>query len=236
MDLKIYNTKEVVARHFSEYLENWIKNNEEVHVALSGGSTPKIVFDELSDTKKYSINWSRVHLYWGDERCVPPSDDQSNYKMTLAHLLEHIEIPSKNIHRVLGENDPKKEALRYGKVLAENLPLDNEVPVFDMVILGMGEDGHTASIFPHEIDLWHSKNTCEVAIHPDSGQKRITITGKVINHSKTVVFLVTGAGKKGKVAEIIHKKGDYQKYPASLALPQSGNLIWFLDADAASKL
>ncbi len=236
MDLQIYNTKEVVARNFAEYLENWIKEKEKVHLALSGGSTPKIVFDELSNTEKYKINWSKVHLYWGDERCVPPSDEQSNYKMTVAHLLENIDIPSKNIHRVLGENDPKKEAIRYGEVLAKNLPLNNEVPVFDMVILGMGEDGHTASIFPHEIGLWHSKNTCEVAIHPDSGQKRITITGKVINHSKTVIFLVTGGGKKEKVAEIIHKKGDYQKYPASCVAPQSGNLIWFLDAEAAAGL
>ncbi len=236
MDLQIYNTKELVARNFAEYLENWIKDNEEVHVALSGGSTPKIVFDELSNTEKYKINWSKVHLYWGDERCVPPTDEQSNYKMTVTHLLENIDIPPKNIHRVLGENDPKKEAVRYGEVLAKNLPLNNEVPVFDMVILGMGEDGHTASIFPYEIDLWHSKNTCEVAIHPDSGQKRITITGKVINQSKTVVFLVTGNGKKEKLAEIIHKKGDYLKYPAACVSPQSGNLIWFLDAEAAAYL
>jgi 6-phosphogluconolactonase len=236
MELQIYNTKEVVARNFAEYLENWIKDNGEVHVALAGGSTPKIVFDELSNTEKYKINWSKVYLYWGDERCVPPSDEQSNYKMTVTHLLDNINIPSKNIHRVLGENDPKKEAIRYGEVLAKNLPLNNEVPVFDMVILGMGEDGHTASIFPHEIDLWYSKNTCEVAIHPDSGQKRITITGNVINQSKTVVFLVTGDGKKEKVAEIIHKKGDYKKYPASCVSPQSGNLIWFLDSEAAAYL
>lgn len=236
MDLQIYNTKEAVARNFAGYLENWIKDKEVVHVALSGGSTPKIVFDELSNTEKYKINWSKVHLYWGDERCVPPTDEQSNYKMTVTHLLENIDIPTKNIHRVLGESDPKKEAVRYGEVLAKNLPLKNEVPVFDMVILGMGEDGHTASIFPHEIDLWYSKNTCEVAIHPDSGQKRITITGKVINQSKTVVFLVTGDGKKEKLAKIIHKKDDYQKYPASCVSPQSGYLIWFLDAEAAAYL
>jgi len=236
MDLKIYNSKEEVARNFAEYLDNWIKDNKEIHVALSGGSTPKIVFDELSNSKKYKIDWSKVHLYWGDERCVPPTDEQSNYKMTVEHLLENIDIPSKNIHRILGENDPVKEAFRYGDELSVNIPQDNKVPIFDMVILGMGEDGHTASVFPHEIDLWHSKNTCEVAIHPDSGQKRITITGKVINHSKLVIFLVTGAGKKEKLSEIIHKKGDYEKYPASLVAPRSGNLIWFLDADAASEL
>ncbi len=236
MDLRIYTTKEEVARNFAEYFDNWISDKEETHIALSGGSTPKIVFDELSNTKKYSINWSKVHLYWGDERCVPPTNEQSNYKMTLEHLLENIDIPSKNIHRILGENDPNKEAVRYGGELLENIPLAKNVPVLDMTILGMGEDGHTASIFPHEIDLWHSKNTCEVATHPDSGQKRITITGKVINHSKEVIFLVTGEGKKEKVADIVHKNGEHEKYPASLVAPVSGNLIWFLDADAASIL
>jgi 6-phosphogluconolactonase len=236
MDLQIFSTKQEVAQNFALYLENWIKHKDEVHMALSGGSTPKIVFDELSNTEKYRIDWTKVHLYWGDERCVPPTDDESNYKMTLAHLLENIDIPERNIHRILGENEPAQEAIRYGDLLAKNLPSEQKVPVFDMVILGMGEDGHTASIFPYEIALWDSENTCEVAVHPASGQKRITITGKVINQSEWVIFLVTGAGKKDKVAEIIHKKGEYKNYPASLVKPLSRNLIWYLDTEAAAKL
>ncbi len=236
MDLQIFSTKEEVAQNFASFLEHFIKHKDEVHIALSGGSTPKIVFDELSNTQKYKIDWTRVHLYWGDERCVPPTDDESNYKMTVAHLLENIDIPKRNIHRILGEDDPLQEAVRYGDLLTKKLPNLQKIPVFDIVILGMGEDGHTASIFPHELGLWDSKKTCEVAIHPESGQKRITITGKVINHSEWVIFLVTGAGKKDKVAEIIHKKGDYKNYPASLVTPLSGNLVWYLDTEAAAKL
>lgn len=179
-----------------------------------------------------SINWKQIHFYWGDERCVPPTDADSNFKMTVEHLLAKIEIPYENIHRIKGEDEPQKEALRYSEVLAENLPAVDDIPQFDLVILGMGDDGHTASVFPHEIHLWHSEKSCEVAIHPDSGQKRVSITGKIINGAKEVAFLVTGVGKAPKVSEIINKTGDYENYPASLVNPKSKKLYWFLDEDA----
>ena len=102
--------------------------------------------------------------------------------------------------------------------------------------LGMGDDGHTASIFPHEIDLWHSEKTCEVAVHPDSGQRRITITGKIINAAATVAFLVTGEGKAEKVGEIVRRTGSFKDYPATLVAPKSNNLYWFLDDAAAANL
>ena len=175
-------------------------------------------------------------MYWGDERCVPPTDDESNYKMTKDYLLRTIEIPPANVHRILGENEPQREALRYGSLLQSHLPENNGVPSFDMVILGMGEDGHTASIFPHEIYLWDSERNCEVATHPVSGQKRITITGKIINNSREVVFLVTGEEKADKVVTILQKKEGYRQYPAALADPVNGKLSWFLDAGAASRL
>lgn len=234
MKLNIYPTKNEVAKEFCFFLAKWLKDKKSVHIALSGGSTPKIIFKELSIAGKYAINWNEVHLYWGDERCVPPDDDLSNYRMTKDFLLDNIDIPGDNIHRILGENDPRKEVLRYGQELQRNLPVQDGIPKFDMVLLGMGEDGHTASIFPHEIHLWDSDQNCELAVHPDSGQKRITITGRIINHSKNVVFLVTGAGKKEKVAEILGKKGRYKQYPAALVRPHDGNLYWFLDAQAAS--
>ena len=110
----------------------------------------------------------------------------------------------------------------------------NKVPQFDLVILGMGDDGHTASIFPHEIGLWDSANNCEVAIHPDSGQRRITITGKLINNAKTVAFLVTGSSKAEKVRSIITRGQGHESYPAALVAPSSGDLIWFLDEEAAA--
>ncbi|WP_298476753.1 6-phosphogluconolactonase [uncultured Maribacter sp.] len=235
MKLNIYNTKEEVAIRFSTYFSNLIGKKKNLHIALSGGSTPKIVFDELA-TNFLEIDWSGVHLYWGDERCVSPSDNESNYKMTVSHLISKINIPEENIHRVLGENEPLKEAVRYSNLLDALLPRENNFPKFDLVVLGMGDDGHTASIFPHEIHLWNSENNCEVAVHPDSGQKRITITGRVINNAKEVVFLVTGENKKDKVTEILNKNGSYTDYPASLVAPKSEKLIWFLDVDAAQKI
>jgi 6-phosphogluconolactonase len=236
MELKIFTTKEEVAKRFSEYLVKITNSKEDVHIALSGGSTPKIVFDVLADEYGKDINWDNVHFYWGDERCVPPTHEESNYKMTSTHLFKKISIPEGNIHRIQGEDDPKKEAKRYAQLLDDRLPKRNRKPQFDLVILGMGDDGHTASIFPHEIELWDAKENCVVAVHPDSGQRRITITGKIINNSKDVAFLVTGAGKAEKVEEIMKKEGDYVSYPASLVAPTSGQLIWFLDSDAAKGL
>ncbi len=236
MDIRIYDSKSLVAQHFSNYVEEFIADKEEVHIALSGGSTPQIVFEELASNKKDAIDWTKVHFYWGDERCVPPTDAQSNYKMTQTYLLSQIAIPAGNVHRIKGEDIPQVEADRYADLLREKLPNSAGVPSFDLVILGMGEDGHTASIFPHEIGLWKSDKLCEVATHPESGQKRITISGKVINHSKEVAFLVTGAGKKEKVAEIMNQRGGFKGYPATLVAPESGNLVWFLDKEAASGL
>ena len=236
MDIKIYTDKTKVALEFSKFLANFMEGRDVVHIALSGGSTPKVVFDVLASSFKDSIDWAKVHFYWGDERCVPPTDAESNYRMTVAHLLSKIELPEANIHRIKGEDDPEEEGRRYSKLLDAKLPHVDGIPQFDLVILGMGDDGHTASIFPHEIQLWDSDMNCEVAIHPDSGQRRVTITGKIINHAKTVTFLVTGAGKSEKVRIITQRESGYEAYPASLVNPISNELVWFLDEDAASEI
>ena len=236
MEIKIYKSKEEVAEQFSQYFYDFTKDKGEISVALSGGSTPKIVFEELASNYKEHANWDNIHFYWGDERCVPPTDEQSNYRMTKEYLLDHIDIPEGNIHRIKGENDPLEESKEYAGHIEKQLATHNGIPQFDLVILGMGEDGHTASIFPHQIDLWDSGEYCEVAQHPETGQNRITITGSIINNAKVVVFLVTGQGKAEKIDEIINKRGDYLQYPANLVNPESGNLIWFLDEDAALML
>lgn len=236
MEVKVFKDKEEVAKRFSNYLGDLVAANETVHIALSGGSTPKIVFDLLAADFGEKIDWSKVHFYWGDERCVPPTDEQSNYKMTVDHLFSKINVPEGNIHRVIGESDPTREAMRYANLLEINLDRVEGIPQFDLVILGMGDDGHTASIFPHEIELWDSQDHCVVATHPDSGQKRVSINGKVINTSKEVAFLVTGSGKAEKIDKIHHKKHGFEQYPASLVHPVSGKLTWFLDKDAASAL
>ncbi|WP_349351438.1 MULTISPECIES: 6-phosphogluconolactonase [unclassified Flagellimonas] len=236
MNLKIYKDKQKVAEQFSSYFVDQVKDKGTFHVALSGGSTPKIVFDVLAENFSDKVDWNKVHFYWGDERCVPPSDDESNYKMTVEHLFSKIELPKENIHRILGEKDPKGEALRYANLLEINLDRVEGVPQFDLVILGMGDDGHTASIFPHEIELWDAEDHCVVATHPDSGQKRVSINGKVINTAKEVAFLVTGASKSEKVKTVVEKTEGSEAYPASLVHPASGNLVWFLDEEAAAEL
>jgi len=233
MNVHIATTKQDVAQEFSKFLASLIASKSEVHIALSGGSTPKIVFDHLAEAYGETIDWTKVHLYWGDERCVDPTSDESNYKMTVTHLLSKVSIPENQIFRIHGEDDPVGEAIRYSQILEEQLPAPKNIPQFDLVILGMGDDGHTASIFPHEIELWKSNNYCEVAIHPESGQRRISLTGSIINNAAHVAFLVTGASKAPKVKEIFNSTGDYKSYPASLVAPAEGELHWFMDTEAA---
>ena len=202
MSLHISNTKQEVAQDFSKFLIDFAQDRDKITVALSGGSTPKVIFDILAADFGNEVEWSKFYFFWGDERCVPPTDEQSNYKMTVDHLFSKIDIPERNIFRIQGENDPELEALRYSAVLEKELRLENEVPQFDLVILGMGDDGHTASIFPHEIELWDASESCAVATHPDSGQKRVTISGDVINNASAVAFLVTGKSKAEKIKTI----------------------------------
>lgn len=236
MELKIYDTKQEVADAFSNYLFRLITSRDTSHIALSGGSTPGAVFDSLAKQYADKIDWSAVHFYWGDERCVPPDDLESNYRMTQDHLLSKIAIPSSNIHRIRGENPPAAEASRYAEELEDAVPSTNGLPSFDLLILGMGEDGHTASIFPDQMELWDSDSYCVVASHPESGQQRISLTGRVINNAREVCFLVTGEGKSEKVGEVVHSKGSYREYPASRVSPHSGRLSWFLDAAAAREV
>ena len=231
MNTLIFDTPQAVAEAFARDLVQRIAAADQLTIALSGGSTPKLLFDHMA-AEYADIDWSKVHLYWGDERCVPPTEDDSNYKMTVTHLLSKIDMPEANVHRVLGENDPVQEAERYGKEIEDGLPSANGLPQFDLIILGMGADGHTASIFPHEMELLDSKEVCAVATHPESGQNRVSLTGPVINNAKTVTFLVTGASKAEKVVEIFNQSGDWKSYPASYIKPDSGELTWYLDKAA----
>lgn len=236
MEVRVYQDKTKVAEEFSKFFVKKAAEPHAFHVALSGGSTPKIVFDMLASDYAGDIEWSNVHFYWGDERCVAPDDAESNYKMTVEHLLSKINIPKENVHRIRGEEDPLQEAKHYGSLLENLLPKALGLPQFDLVILGMGDDGHTASIFPHELKLWVSPDNCEVATHPDSGQKRVSITGRIINNAKTVAFLVTGDSKAEKVGSILDREEGYLKYPASHVSPKTKELIWFLDAAAAEQV
>lgn len=223
---------------FKNAVEEKAALGETLTVALSGGHTPKAFFEILAQTPyKEGLSWENVIFFWGDERCVPPDNDESNYKMTNLALLSHIDIPASNIHRVLGEDPPTNEALRYSKVIEENVSSINGFPQFDWIFLGMGDDGHTASLFPGASNLEEMEKICVVAEHPDTGQKRVSITFPVINNAKRVSFLVAGAAKEPVFKEILEKgASEILPYPASMVNPESGLLEWYLDKAAAPEL
>ena len=156
--------------------------------------------------------------------------------MVKENLLINDIFKSENIFRIKGENDPQKEVVSYNNKLMNSLPLKDNIPVFDLIILGLGDDGHTASLFPHEFLKFRDINECLIATHPTSGQKRISLSEKIINNAEEVIFHVTGSGKKYVVEEIINQKGSYKSYPGSYINPKSSNLSWYLDFDAAEML
>ena len=197
---------------------------------------PKGIFEYLAAHHQNTIGWHKVKFFWGDERCVPPTDSESNYKMAYESLLSRLQIPASNIFRIRGENDPQNEATEYSEIVKKQLPQTNKIPKFDLIMLGLGEDGHTASIFPNQKSLLESEKIYASAVHPETGQKRITLTGKVINNASTIVFIVTGNNKAKVVDEIINQKDNYKNYPASFILPHNGELYWLLDKSAASQI
>ena len=210
--------------------------DEYYSIALSGGSTPMTFFRILADHYSDTVTWEKVLIFWGDERCVSPESNESNFKMANDILLRNVGIPDTNIFRIRGEADPEEEAAGYSSVIRDNLPDVNGAPQIDLMLLGLGDDGHTASIFPDHIKLFNSHNLFEATVKPDGKQKRITATGRLINNSAKVVFLVTGAGKAEIVSSLIDQRQGYEQYPASRVRPSAGILMWYLDADAASML
>lgn len=234
MKKEIFKNKEELSLYFDDLLVKLANEKDVLNIALSGGSTPQTIFDVLAKEYKDKIDWNKINFYWGDERIVPPTDAESNYRMTKEHLFDKLPIKDENIFRVKGELSPEEANTDYINIIKENIPSKNEVPVFDLMILGMGDDGHTASIFPHEMQLWDSKNICEVATHPISGQKRVTLTGGVINNSERIIFLVTGSNKAEKVKEIFEKSGDFETYPAYRV--DSAKTLWLMDEEAISLL
>ena len=233
--LHISKDPAAVATDFTRYFVELLEGKDHLTVALSGGSTPKRLFKLWAEQYRDTIDWSKIRFFWGDERCVPPNHEESNYGMTKQLLFNHVDLPEENIHRVIGEADPTAEAIRYSAEISDNTEASEGYPVFDLVILGMGSDGHTASIFPHQMDLLESEKFCAVADHPESGQQRITLTGPVINRAKAVAFLVTGESKQEKVSAILGREEGATQFPAAHIMPQSGDLHWFMDEAAYSE-
>jgi len=232
--VKVFKDKSELAIAFCDELMRLSNEKEKIFLALSGGSTPEIIYEILSKEYKQKINWNKIHLFWSDERCVHPDDVESNYGMAKKYLLDFIDIPEENVHRIKGENNPELEAERYSEEISKIVNPKNGLPRFDIMMLGIGEDGHTASIFPDQMHLLDSDKICEVAVHPSSGEKRITLTGNVINNSEQVSFLVTGKSKAEILKKILLEKNKI--CPAEFIAPVYGKLEYFIDSEAAELL
>lgn len=232
MEKRIYTTKEETAEALADELYKRIQAHLGfIHIALSGGSTPKLLFSQLS--KKYGgmIDWEKVKIFWVDERMVPPENDQSNYRMTVDNLLDHIAIKNANVFRVRGEDEPQGEVQRYAQLIKETVPQVNSLPAFDIILLGIGEDGHTASIFPNQMEFLSSEDICVLAKHPESGQSRITLTGPVINNGRSLIFLSCGKGKSEILKKFLARD---LSFPAS-HINNQGEMLLYLDCNAASE-
>jgi len=234
-NLHIFKSPEELANQFADQLMSWVEKHSgnSFNLAISGGKTPDLLFSVLAAKYADSSLWQKIHFWWVDERMVPPSNPESNFGVAKKLLFSKISIPEENIHRIKGENAPEEEALSYSAQIQENLPQHDSWPVFDLILLGMGDDGHTASIFPDQLELLHSSHICEVAIQPQSGQKRVTLTGKTISSAKKVCVLVTGSNKAERLAEIWNNPEKANQLPASHIQPENGDLEWYLDESAA---
>ncbi len=237
-DLQIFKNPELLSDHVSDHLMNCIACSTEstFHLAISGGSTPNLFFSALASKYPDSALWQKTHFWWVDERMVPSNDPESNFGTVQKLLFSKIEIPKENIHYIHGDANPLQESEKYSILIQQNLSSLDGWPEFDLILLGMGEDGHTASIFPDQIGLMHSDRICEVAHHPVTNQARITLTGRVINNAAGVWFLLTGVGKAKRMAEIIHRTENASQLPASYIDPIHGELCWFLDEPASGSL
>jgi len=209
-------------------------------VAISGGSTPKAVFQLLANpTAPFltTIPWAKLQLFWVDERCVPPDNKESNYLMTKIAMLDEAPLPPENIHRMEGELDPEEAASRYEAEIRNAFKLEGaQTPTFDLILLGLGPDGHTASLFPHTEGL-HEMARIVIANHvPQKDVWRITLTWPVITQGREVAFHIEGAEKAEMVRTVFAGTYDPETWPAQLIRPASGKLTLLLDTAAAAEL
>lgn len=233
--LHVFENTDATSRAVAELIKEKAKateNGSYLNLAVSGGSTPRSLFELLGREYEREIEWQKVRFFWVDERCVEPTDPESNYGMTYDAFLQKTFVPGNNIFRMKGEEIPEFEAERYRNLLMVELPAKLGYPVFDLILLGIGNDGHTASIFPNDLSLIDSELSVAVNANPYSGQKRITLTGNTINNAHQVVFMVTGESKSKILKDVLENKPVAKTYPAAYIQKAE----YYIDSAAASKL
>jgi 6-phosphogluconolactonase len=237
LNLLVYETHEqlaeAAAQDFVASAEGAVNGRGRFAVVLAGGSTPKATYEVLSRDYADRLDWSKVHIFFGDERTVRPVDEDSNYRMVRETLLSHIRVGS--VHRMRCELPPAEAAADYEEQLRGFFG-SNDVPAFDLILLGLGKDGHTASLFPETsaldvTDRW-------VVVNPvlKLGTSRVTLTVPVINAAAAVTFLVAGEDKAEALREVLEDDADPRAYPAKFIRPEGGDLTWMVDRAAAKLL
>jgi len=225
------------AEIFIESSSQAIAQRGQFLIALSGGGTPNHLFQLLaSGPYRNRVDWTKAHVFWGDERCVPKDDPGSNYFQARQALLDHVNIPADNVHRVASDLEPASAALEYARTLKDFSAPPLEWPRFDLVLLGMGDDGHTASLFPGSPVNIENPTVAVTANYQDRPANRVSLTPIVFNSARRVVFLVTGFGKAVTLTQVFSDISKMDLLPAQRIQPIDGELLWLVDEAAASKL
>ena len=237
MYLHTYKNAEETTIALADWIVALIKKTLEAkdrfNIALSGGETPKKLYQTLaSDAYREKINWSRLHIFWGDERFFPFNDERSNAKMAFDNLLSKVNIPSEQVHKIWTDVTPEESAKQYENLLHKYF--DEKQTTFDLVLLGMGDDGHTLSLFPGNEILNDKTSWVSAAASKEKGE-RITLMPSVVNRSSAVAFLITGESK-AKILQQVFENVQQHNYPAQLIQPANGELYWFVDEEAKKYL
>jgi 6-phosphogluconolactonase len=235
MSIRVYADAAALARGAAQHVMMWeasaLAERDRFVVALAGGNTPRQTYALLATAAfAEQMDWARIHIFWGDERCIPPNHPESNYRMARETLLDHVPIPEANVHRIPGELTPKEAAAAYARELSAVFGAD---PIrFDVILLGLGSDGHTASLFPGTDALQVDDRPVAANYAPRLESWRITLTLPVINAARHVGFIVSGAHKAEALASVQAEA----PVPAARVQPDPGELVWLIDEAAATKL
>jgi 6-phosphogluconolactonase len=229
----IHSLSQAAAGLFSQLARQAVQDHGKFSVALSGGHTPCHTYELLASEAFYSrIPWAQVHVFWGDERCVPPDDPRSNARMARQAFLSRVPIPPDQIHPISCAQKPAEAGTRYEAVLRGFF--GDQSPRFDLILLGLGENGHTASLFPNTSVLEEEERWVAEVYVAEQKMHRLTLTASLINQAATVAFLVAGAGKSQVLQQVLEGQADPKRLPAQLIRPENGQLMWLVDKEAAS--
>jgi len=241
MNIAIYQDVGTLSHDAAEYVVRIVSESIKTHgrftIALSGGSTPRKLYGLLgNEPYRSQIDWTLVHIFWSDERCVPPNNEESNYHMAHELLLSKISIPAVQVHRMPADMPNRNAAAREYEDEMRRVFETDGVPNFDLIQLGMGPEGHTASLFPHQASLHEQQRLIMPVSVPKPPPDRLTFTPPLLNAARNVLFLVTGSDKADALHAMLEGPYNPDEYPAQIVRPPNGEVTWMVDTAAATKL